>query len=91
MRIWLSIGLAAVALICGLGSAYFWERTAHVRPEPTGFEPVVPELKRGWWQLAEWDAAERSAKLNWKAARLAAAAATFAFASAVVSLLPNSD
>jgi hypothetical protein len=88
MKTVVSIGLAFIALICALRSAYLWGRSTQVRPEPTGFEPVIPELKRGWWQLAESEAAVRAGQFNWDAARWAAVTAVFGFASAAVSLWP---
>jgi hypothetical protein len=91
MRSWLVIALALVAMICALRAAYLWGRSTHVRPEPKGFEPVIPELKQNWWKLAEWAAAERSGGFNRQAAWWTAAAAIFGFASVAVGVWPNSN
>jgi hypothetical protein len=85
------MALAIVAALCAVRSAYLWGRSTKVRPEPVGFEPVVPELKQNWWQLAEWEAAAQSGKFNWGAACWTAAAAPFGLASAIVGLWPNSN
>jgi hypothetical protein len=89
MRSWIVIGLAFAAALCGVGSAYLWIRSTKVRPEPKGFEPVLSELKAGWWQLAEWEASTRSGQFNSQAAWLAGAGAIFGFISAAVGLWLN--
>jgi len=88
MRPWLVIALAFIATICALRAAYLWERSTHVRPEPEEFEPVDPESKHGWWQLAEWAAAKRSGSFNKRAAWWAAGAAIFGFLGVAVGLWP---
>jgi hypothetical protein len=91
MKAWIVIGLAFAALICGLRAAHLWYQSTLVRPEPEGFEPVVSELKQGWWQLAEWKAAEKVAGFNGLAAVWTAAAAVFGFASVTVGMWPTSN
>jgi hypothetical protein len=91
MRVWIVVGLAFVALICGLRAAYLRYKSTLVRPKPEGFEPVLEEMKRGWWQLAEWKAAETVAGFNGLASRWTAAAVIFGFASAVVGVWPISN
>jgi hypothetical protein len=51
----------------------------------------VPELKQGWWQLAEWKAAREIAGFNGLAAVWTAAAAVFGFASVAVGICPISN
>lgn len=80
------IAFAFAALTCGLHADYLWRRSTKVRAEPGGFEPVIPELQRGWWQLAEWKAAEQSSRFNARAAWWTAAAGILGFASVVVGV-----
>ena len=89
MRSWIAIGLAIVAAVCAFRSAYLWVASTNTLPEPKGFEPVIPQLRQNWWQLAEWEAATRSGQFNRSAAIWAGAAAAFGLASAIISLWQN--
>jgi hypothetical protein len=89
MKALLIMALAFAALICALLAAYLWGRSTRVRPEPVGFEPVIPELQHNWWRMAEWTANERSARFNSNSAWLTAIAALLGFASLAVSMWPS--
>jgi hypothetical protein len=84
----MAISVAVIALACALRAAYLWGQSTRVRPEPAGFEPVVPELKQGWWRLAECEATARASKFNWLAAWWTAATAIFGFVDILIGLLP---
>jgi hypothetical protein len=60
--------LAVPLALSGLRAARFWRLSTEVTPEPTGFEPVVTELKQMWWSSANRIASEKSALLNRRAA-----------------------
>ena len=88
MKIVAVFAFAMLTLICGLKAAGLWRDSTKITPEPRGFEPVLPELKQGWRDLARNEASEKSSTLNRKAAFWTAFAAIFGFVSAVAGLWP---
>lgn len=89
LKFWAITILGAMALMCGLVAVHFWGASTKVQPSPQGIEPGDPEMKRIWWNLAEYEACKKIGRLNRLAAYWTGAAAILGFASAIIGAWPN--
>jgi hypothetical protein len=80
--------LAVPILVSGLRAARFWRLSTEVTTEPTGFEPVVPELRQVWWSIANREASKKAALLNRKAAFWTRVSVILACVAGIVGVWP---
>ena len=83
----IAIGLAA--LFCGLKAALLWRDSTNVPWLPTGLEPVDPDIRRAWSDVARYEQSNKVDELNRKAAKWTAATAVVGFVGLIVGLWPT--
>jgi hypothetical protein len=76
------IVFGVAALFCGLKAALLWRDSTNVPWLPAGFEPVDPDMRRAWSDVARYEQSN-------KAAKLAAATAVGGFVGVVTGLWPT--
>lgn len=82
----LAIGVAV--LFCGLKAALLWRNSTIVPWLPTGFEPVDPDVRRAWSEVASYEQSTKANELNRNAAVWTAATAILGFVGIVAGILP---
>jgi hypothetical protein len=83
MKTYIVIGIGFAVLFCGLKAALLWRDSTNVPWLPTGFEPVDPDLRRAWSNVASYEQATKANELNRKAAKWTAATAIVGFVGLV--------
>lgn len=89
MKTFILIAIGVVTLLCGLKAALLWRDSTNVAWLPTGFEPVDPEIRRAWSDVASHEQSAKVNELNRKAAKWTAAAAIVGFVGLVAGLWPT--
>jgi len=88
MNTYMALAIGVAALFCGLKAAWLWRDSTNVPWLPTGFEPVDPDMRRAWSDVARYEQSAQVNELNRKAAKWTAATAVVGFVGLVVGLWP---
>jgi len=75
----------------GLRAAWLWRKSTMVALDPQGFEPVDPDMRRIYWEIARREASDRSAGFNRRAAWWTTISAIFGCAAGIAGAWPTSD
>jgi hypothetical protein len=89
MKTCIVIVIGVVALFCGLKAALLWRDSTNVPWLPTGPEPVDPNIRRAWSDVAGYEQSNKVNELNRKAAKWTAATAVVGFLGLVAGLWPT--
>jgi hypothetical protein len=89
MKAYIVIAIGAAVLFCGLKAALLWRDSTNVPWPPTGFEPVDPDIRRAWSDVASHEQATRVNELNRKAAKWTAATAVVGFVGVIAGFWPT--
>jgi hypothetical protein len=86
MKAYILTAIGVAVLFFGLKAALLWRDSTNVPWLPTGFEPVDPDIRRAWSDVASYEQSTKVNELNRKAAKWAAATAVVGFVGLVAGL-----
>jgi uncharacterized protein YycO len=89
MKAYIVIAIGVAVLFWGLKAALLWRDSTNVPWLPTGFEPVDPNMRRAWSDVASYEQSTKVNELNRKAAKWTAATAIVGFVGLVAGLWPT--
>jgi hypothetical protein len=89
MKASIVIAIGVAALFCGLKAALQWRDSTNVPWLPTGPEPVDPDIRQAWSDVAGYEQSNKVNELNRKAAKWTAATAVVGFVGLVAGLWPT--
>lgn len=89
MKTYIVIAIGVTVLFCGLKAALLWRDSTKVPWLPAGPEPVDPDMRRAWSDVAAYEQSNKVNELNRKAAKWTAATAVVGFVGLVAGLWPT--
>ena len=73
MKTCILFAIGVMALFGGLKAALLWRESTNVPWQPTGPEPVDPDIRRAWSDVARYEQSNKVNELNRKSAKWTAA------------------
>lgn len=89
MKIFILVAIGLMALFFGLKAALLWRESTNVLWSPNGPEPVDPDIRRAWSDVARYEQSNQVNELNRRAAKWTAAAAVASFFGLIAGLWPT--
>jgi hypothetical protein len=89
MKTFILIAIGVAVLLCGLKAAFLWRDSTNVPWLTTGPEPVDPDIRRAWSNVASYEQSAKANELNRRAAKWTATTAIVGFVGLVAGLWPT--